>query len=299
MGRNRAQRRAAEKAFQSTHPVWDGTYPPYIGLNTLDISIHPSRVGWDRGQGTTTPEFIHFNPPIPCGMGQFFLARLFCLVRNFNPPIPCGMGLPFPPMLIPMFLFQSTHPVWDGTRQRGLLSANNGISIHPSRVGWDFLGDEKQADAMIFQSTHPVWDATRLPEHIHPELLISLLPSRVGWDIARQRFRLVLEHFNPPIPCGMGLQQTSHGREAGVFQSTHPVWDGTYPAPFTLIYMKISIHPSRVGWDQSSSPRCRDIQGFQSTHPVWDGTVRIAVIDQGQDDFNPPIPCGMGPHIWT
>ena len=56
-------------------------------------------------------------------------------------------------------LFQSTHPVWDGTRRQIVATINERISIHPSRVGWD-RGQytEHHADA------------------------ISIHPSRVGWD---------------------------------------------------------------------------------------------------------------------
>ena len=35
-------------AFQSTHPVWDGTGQWGSGGGHPQISIHPSRVGWDR-----------------------------------------------------------------------------------------------------------------------------------------------------------------------------------------------------------------------------------------------------------
>ena len=35
-----------------------------------------------------------------------------------------------------------------------------GISIHPSRVGWDASLTKIFADDGAFQSTHPVWDGT-------------------------------------------------------------------------------------------------------------------------------------------
>ena len=56
-------------------------------------------------------------------------------------------------------LFQSTHPVWDGTKAAGREPGGDGISIHPSRVGWD---------------TKPTNTSTYTGISIHP--------SRVGWD---------------------------------------------------------------------------------------------------------------------
>ena len=93
----------------------------------------------------------------------------------------------------------------------------------------------------------------------------------------------------------MGLSAISGFFGGGKFQSTHPVWDGTYrfaddanpvtdfnpPIPcgmglrqYTAWKMEesISIHPSRVGWDHDAEP-----------------------YDRKQNHFNPPIPCGMGP----
>ena len=63
------------QTFQSTHPVWDGTTRlVYLSYN-LEISIHPSRVGWDRAIGIGGYTMDNFNPPIPCGMGQKEMKR--------------------------------------------------------------------------------------------------------------------------------------------------------------------------------------------------------------------------------
>ena len=119
--------------------------------------------------------------------------------------------------------------------------------------------------------------------------------SRVRWEATSFLSRFLTPNFNPPIPCGMG-QSFSH--------SSHP-------------HCRISIHPSRVGWDQSQRSFLRYRRTFQSTHPVWDGTstkscddwyctISIHPSRVGWDraqpfrlpsarDFNPPIPCGMGP----
>ena len=102
--------------FQSTHPVWGGT-------------------GARRGRLRSASDF---NPPTPCGVGRHCTASSSGAV-NFNPPTPCGVG----PQLRPKVkvttsisihpprvgwdrscsykmtqynIFQSTHPVWGGTK---------------------------------------------------------------------------------------------------------------------------------------------------------------------------------------
>ena len=197
--------------------------------------------------------------------------------------------------------FQSTHPVWDGTRCRcrstwsandfnppipcgmGRLSGAAGrraarISIHPSRVGWDLQKHIPKDWRRRFQSTHPVWDGTWLASWGYP----------------------APPYFNPPIPCGMGLRPRLEPRQGS----------------------RISIHPSRVGWDDKTSsivPRSSQFQSthpvwdgtqmslapapqrrrFQSTHPVWDGTSVGGAVASAFVYFNPPIPCGMGPARFT
>ena len=47
------------------------------------------------------------------------------------------MGLGFAIDMELEMVFQSTHPVWDGTKQSAAREFLAWISIHPSRVGWD------------------------------------------------------------------------------------------------------------------------------------------------------------------
>ena len=122
-----------------------------------------------------------------------------------------------------------------------------------------------------FQSTHPVWDGTELMSLVYDMTLISIHPSRVGWDCLTNCTQAQCTHFNPPIPCGMGLSNELYTSAMYAFQSTHPVWDGTSITQMQFVRKAISIHPSRVGWD----PMC-----------AWRSTVT--------NHFNPPIPCGMG-----
>ncbi len=101
---------------------------------------------------------------------------------DFNPPIPCGMGLNKIKDGAVITQFQSTHPVWDGTHVKRLFQRPDRISIHPSRVGWDFNYLESGPIVTQFQSTHPVWDGTNGNLIIEPNSGISIHPSRVGWD---------------------------------------------------------------------------------------------------------------------
>ena len=207
--------------------MWDGTLLLYSNAISSFISIHPSRVGWDKNAGGGLPALqgISIHPSRvgwdPSG------GRSENRSRHFNPPIPCGMG-PFLSTISRGFLqkFQSTHPVWDGTAESGRIIFCSGISIHPSRVGWDLCFFTPMLSAPLFQSTHPVWD---------------------------------------------GTEDCLDDAAAELFQSTHPVWDGTSSTSSKRQERRISIHPSRVGWDFSS---------FQNVTRV--------------SDFNPPIPCGMG-----
>ena len=161
-------------------------------------------------------------------------------------------------------------------------------------MGWDWRLRRQNTYWAIFQSTHPVWDGTFAVNPKDKAAIISIHPSRVGWDGLRSRGLLFSFYFNPPIPCGMGHKGVITMTKEILFQSTHPVWDGTpfrahlpcrrqdfnppIPCGMGLVnstgfnyFRGISIHPSRVGWDSI----CR----FKHSCDVY---------------FNPPIPCGMG-----
>ena len=237
----------------------------------------------------------NFNPPIPCGMGPAQPLLLRDSTSYFNPPIPCGMGRSLILLTWIRALFQSTHPVWDGTKTLWCFDRDIGISIHPSRVGWDDSPTLSVVYDRRFQSTHPVWDGTQIAELTERYNEISIHPSRVGWDRA------------------------GGGAKTGACISIHPSrvgWDHRIASIREILY-NISIHPSRVGWDQQRhQPSVRP--PIISIHPPrvgWDArmmrtTSEIAYFNPpipcgmgrqqqptaaGGGDFNPPIPCGMGP----
>ena len=173
------------------------------------ISIHPSRVGWDAFDRVIFAGITDFNPPIPCGMGRHHW-RQRRQSADFNPPIPCGMGL--------------VAPVDNDLVIR--------ISIHPSRVGWDFPDRKRMALRGHFNPPIPCGMGLSQQGLSSSDHHISIHPSRVGWD--------------PPSPLQC--------RMCGRFQSTHPVWDGTLNKIRLPAKQYISIHPSRVGWDASGKP---------------------------------------------
>ena len=78
--------------FQSTLPVWGATATVLAAVPAAVISIHAPRVGSDRDSMRRFPHPSHFNPRSPCG----------------ERPSLSGS-------VVPLFLFQSTLPVWGAT----------------------------------------------------------------------------------------------------------------------------------------------------------------------------------------
>ena len=101
--------------------------------------------------------------------------------------------------------FQSTHPVWDATRQQSTRLYTRPISIHASRMGCDgtvvrWRNARRYFNPRIpygmrleviqiwgwtpvFQSTHPVWDATSGHGTTDHRQGISIHASRMGCDM--------------------------------------------------------------------------------------------------------------------
>ena len=102
-------------------------HPPRVGWdsrrsqrpNIQRISIHPPRVGWDLRFWPQRMWAFYFNPPTPCGVGLLPGVR-HDIGDDFNPPTPCGVGRRLLGKRPGEIAFQSTHPVWGGTRARRL-----------------------------------------------------------------------------------------------------------------------------------------------------------------------------------
>ena len=234
-------------------------------------------MGWDRVQTDGICTALYFNPPTPCGVGQ---AALWGGDKDLSISIhPPRVGWDIAHHLRgdgAAIRFQSTHPVWGGTRLDCPRWGRGTISIHPPRVGWDGFGPMKPTNAdnfnpptpcgvgltsgagigevPIFQSTHPVWGGTSCH--------VSCSPS--------------IPNFNPPTPCGVGLQIAFNFALLCAFQSTHPVWGGTHTIDEQQAEIKHFNPPTPCGVGHRQARR--------SGRP---------------HDFNPPTPCGVGPRPGT
>ena len=168
--------------------------------------------------------------------------------------------------------FQSTLPVWGGTRPSGFSIAFSMMFQSTLPVwGGTLPSGFSLAFSMMFQSTLPVWGGTpvfcRLPAtrwRFNP-------PSPCGEGPGNGLRQGLLSGFNPPSPCGEGLKSQRDLDLGQMFQSTLPVWGGTIWAealdgdprfqstlpvwggtpitPRVVVTLAVSIHPPRVGRD--------------------------------------------------
>ena len=173
--------------------------------------------------------FLYISPfqsTLPVWGGTRAVCETFRAIHDFNPPSPCGEG--------------------PGKLAAG--GVNGGISIHPPRVGRDSGMLSLMYTSLPFQSTLPVWGGTR---------------------------------------------QVGPGGQKYRFQSTLPVWGGTPAILLCNLVLQISIHPPRVGRDPGRL-RMVSVKNI-SIHPprvgrdLWKGRPMI-----GCCYFNPPSPCGEG-----
>ena len=135
-----------------------------------------------------------------------------------------------------------------------------------------------------------MWGGTSAPQITKKGYKISIHPPLVGWDPYHQLVLILYKHFNPPTPCGVGLN---------------------FP-PDSVLLVDISIHPPLVGWDKPERPlmarttnfnpptpcgvghlsnvATRSFSLFQSTHPLWGGTLVGGDIVQLLDiSIHPPL----------
>ncbi len=166
------------------------------------ISIHASHAGCDTIHTCSANSGIDFNPRIPCGM-----RLLSCFDST------------------PQYLFQSTHPMRDATKNPGTGDVCSIFqSTHPMRDATDSLPILAPSD--VFQSTHPMRDATkREVENVLANLFQSTHPMRDATTYSS--YYGCNPNFNPRIPCGMRLSVARKANTRKVFQSTHPMRDAT------------------------------------------------------------------------
>ena len=76
------------------------------------------------------------------------------------------------------------------------------------------------------------------------------------------------------------------------FQSTHPVWDATTPAPGPRVVLPVSIHASRMGCDRTLPGVADSPASFNPRIPYGMRPLIIQGVGRG-NGFNPRIPYGM------
>ena len=191
--------------FQSTRPMRGGTgndhpsqhspsisiHPPHAGrddhvqqrVGVPGISIHPPHAGRDRMRLATCRCRMYFNPPAPCGAGRAPRSwRPWC--GYFNPPAPCGAGRAQRFINGLSSIFQSTRPMRGGTGSR-----------------WP------EAGTTTFQSTRPMRGGTQPGGLDVRQPRISIHPPHAGRDRSCAGPARRSGNFNPPAPCGAGLQK--------------------------------------------------------------------------------------------
>ena len=169
------------------------------------ISIHAPRVGCD--------------PPPQRSPGP---------AVDFNPRTPCGVRRPFGLLHLPIWAFQSTHPVWGATSTPATAAWMDGDFNPRTPCGVRLLFFAGIILPLLFQSTHPVWGATGAAGppgrgggiSIHaPRVgcdrhcgpiggcpVISIHAPRVGCDASGSGKRYEYGDFNPRTPCGVRQQ---------------------------------------------------------------------------------------------
>ena len=127
----------------------------------MRISIHAPRVGSDSLQPSHFPQGTDFNPRSPCGERPNSSAARSSS-GNFNPRSPCGERLLISlKLMTPIFLFQSTLPVWGATVVACLVAVLE-VLFQSTLPVWGATDTHKISHRTDrFQSTLPVWGATR------------------------------------------------------------------------------------------------------------------------------------------
>ena len=133
---------------------------PVRGRGTKNGSAPSPRGGRDPPGQPSAYRRRYFNPPSPWGEGQAVLIS----IRPewvFQSTLPVWGGTKGEPTRRPKAdRFQSTLPARGGTKLNGSTIVKTLISIHPPRVGRDHAVDLSGNISPAFQSTLPVWGGT-------------------------------------------------------------------------------------------------------------------------------------------
>ena len=148
--------------FQSTLPVWGGTYARVSDDAIVCISIHPPRVGRDQALSDLLVEEFKFQSTLPVWGGtlRWILCHEYRDAISIHPP-RVGRDLDSIDGTAPTTNI-SIHPPRVGRDAAflAILTPQVLISIHPPRVGRDTLRHVSTCRWPRFQSTLPVWGGT-------------------------------------------------------------------------------------------------------------------------------------------
>ena len=195
-------------------------------------------------------------------------------------------------------LFQSTRPMRGGTRWRRRGNGGAAISIHPPHAGRDAgkraaqifcqisippphagrdaVASETAPEEPRFQSTRPMRGGTIvLGDEFSVQIFQSTRPMRGGTHLLHPELAEAI-YFNPPAPCGAGLENFLGLGTLIIFQSTRPMRGGTRARAAPLICSKNFNPPAPCGAGRSRYPFFSSLS-----------------------NFNPPAPCGAGQQSCT
>ena len=110
----------------------------FLANQILDISIHASRGGSDRGLTLGTGPFIPFQSTLPVGEATRGYRYIYKSI-GFQSTLPVGEATAYSAAGRPVMIFQSTLPVGEATLNDIPTLLAEVISIHASRGGSDTL----------------------------------------------------------------------------------------------------------------------------------------------------------------
>ena len=189
------------------------------------ISIHPPRAGRDVINSRNYIRQTNFNPPAPCGAGQYMM----CDGR--------------------LIIDISIHPPRAGRDKAiNLICGDCMISIHPPRAGRDAGLSITLRGRSHFNPPAPCGAGHPYGTEHYMGVFISIHPPRAGRDAVRWlRVHGRAISIHPPR-AGRDLHLSRWFPDIQ-FQSTRPVRGGTVETYFSDVVVRISIHPPRAGRD--------------------------------------------------
>ena len=194
--------------------------------------------------------------------------------------------------------FQSTRPVWGATRRSSTAGASSLFQSTRPVWGATFLRSIGAKRCTKFQSTRPVWGATGGDQLFDLCGTISIHAPRVGRDAIRPRCRSKMPYFNPRAPCGARPDVDKSVIDEVEFQSTRPVWGAT-ASRLTRLSSASDFNPRAP-----CGARRMERTSLRRQYPISIHAPRV-----GRDlascrsvpayhHFNPRAPCGARQKIW-